>query len=614
MSWSSSDNFFVNAKLEVCWVDLFSKSLELTQSKGVFYDGPKVDDFKRLLRSKNFRVNRQGKAIVRVQKRDDDGEFLECQYDTFILETVVPLGPFGFQNIPLPKPKEVNELQSLLENTKAESAKKNDELTEWKSLLENTNAELAKKNDELTELQSLLKNIKAESAKKNDELTELQSLLENAKAEMAKKNDTLNELMKQKIDQDWNREQFRLAMIAINNSMKRVFIEYGLEPPANGDQESVLRFLEMLRDLLLHKEFNTTFIVAVNMILASMASIFEKRTGLSIGMETTNSTPACLIKSLSTLRDFIVDSHFFIDGSVIVRDFHLMNEDDLLVIFRDSATDVAELKKKEIGVKPINNIDTKSIFYGYFNIPMVGMFKGVLTRVHLTLPDEIMVKLQVGKHNLNNKRFWFVHGNGSGIFEKEESNLGSPDNLEVVKFAPTRVLGDSTDFIGFFCRMSRIFVNEKGTYLKFDFIAGKFSGSRVFPDSTVRYYTKDGGMFDPFKLVQFDVNTSTTDIISREVYLPTSTSGIGDKYPSWMLNEALGKDCAFTFNDFCFMGKITRVSGTFRENALVNVFFEQSQHKENCYVDALATTFFVLRTERAASWGTIGGSAAPKFI
>ncbi|XP_043713236.1 uncharacterized protein LOC122661793 [Telopea speciosissima] len=187
MSWSSSDDFFVSSKLEVFAVDLFSEPLELTRCKAVVYDGPKGDDFKRFLRSKNFRVNRQGKAIVRVQKRDDDGEFLEGEYDTFVLETVVPLGPFAFQNVPLSKPQVVNELQSLLDNTKAE---------------------LAKKNDELNEMQSLLDNTKAELAKKNDALNELQSLLDNTKDELAKKNDALNELMKQKIDQDWNPEQF----------------------------------------------------------------------------------------------------------------------------------------------------------------------------------------------------------------------------------------------------------------------------------------------------------------------------------------------------------------------------------------------------------------------
>ncbi|XP_042505249.1 uncharacterized protein LOC122081912 [Macadamia integrifolia] len=560
MSWSSSDNFFVNTKLEVFSVDLFSEPLELKQCKDVIYDGPKGDDFKRFLRSKNFRVNRQGKAIVRLQRRDDDGEFLECEYETFVLEKVVPLGPFGFQNVPLPKPKEVKVLQSLLDTTKAE---------------------LAKKNDALNELQTLIDNTKA---------------------------------------------VFRQTMVAITNSMKGLFVDFGLEPPASEDPESVLM---MLHNLILHKEFGDTFLIAANEILASIASMFEKRTGLSIGMETRNSTPstpARLIKSLSTLRGFMVDSHFFIDGSIIVRDFHLMNEDDLPIIFRDSAIDVAELKQKKIGTKSIDNIDGNSIFYGYFNIPMVGMFKGVLTRVHVTLPDEIMVKLQVSKHTLNDKMFWFVYANGSTIFEKELLNhkstddtstsgsIGNISSLEDTKFAPSRVLGDPTDFVGFFCRMNRIFVNEKGTYLKFDFIGGKYSGSRVFLDSTVRYYNIDGGMFRPFKLVQFDVNMPTTDIVQREVFLPVSDSIFGEKYPTWIVNEALGKDCAFTFNDFCFMGKITKATGTFRENALVHVFFEQTQHGENCYVDALATTFFVLKTEEVASWDDIDKLMAPKFV
>ncbi|XP_043693113.1 uncharacterized protein LOC122643563 [Telopea speciosissima] len=204
MSWSSSDNFFVSSKLEVFSVDLFCEPLELTQSKNVIYDGPKGNDFKRFLRSKNFRVNRQGKAILRIQKRDDDGEFLEYKYDTFVLETVVPLGPFGFQNVPLPKRQAVNELQSLLDHTKAELAKKNNELNESQSLLENTKAELAKKNDELNESQSLLDNTNAELAKKDDELNESQRLLDNTKAEFVKKNNELNELKKQRIDRDWN--------------------------------------------------------------------------------------------------------------------------------------------------------------------------------------------------------------------------------------------------------------------------------------------------------------------------------------------------------------------------------------------------------------------------
>ncbi|XP_042486662.1 uncharacterized protein LOC122066896 [Macadamia integrifolia] len=612
MSWSSSDNFFVNARLEVFSADLLSEPLELTRSTGVIYDGPKGDDFLRFLRSKNFRINRQGKAIVYVQKRNGDGEFLECLYDIFVLETVVPLGPFGFQNVPFPKPQEVIELQSLLDNTKSELIKKNDVIKELKSNLDNNKAELAKKNDTLNELQSLLDNTKVELAKKNDEINELQSLMDNTNAELAKKNDALNELTKQKIDQDWNREQFRLTMIAITDSMMRVFIDFGLEPPASGDPESVLRFLEMLRDLILHKECGATFLVAANEILASMANIFEKRTGLSIGMETTDSTPmtpASLIKSLSTLRVFMVDSHFFIDGSVLVKDFRLMDEEDIPIIFRDSTVEVAELKQKEIGAKTIDNIDRKNIFYGYFNIPTMGMFKGVLTRVHVTLPDEIMVKLQVGKHTLiNDKRFWFVYANGAGIFQKELLSL------EDFKFAPSRALGDQIDFLGFLLRMNRIFVNEKGTYLKFDFIAGKYSGPRVFLNSMIRYYNKDGGMFAPFKLVQFDLNTRTPDLVQREVFLPVSNPSFGDKYPSWIVNEALGYDCAFTFNEFCFMGKITKVFGTFRENALVRVFFEQTQHGESCYVDALATTFFVLKTEKVNSWDFIDKLNAPKFV
>ncbi|XP_042478096.1 uncharacterized protein LOC122059395 [Macadamia integrifolia] len=601
MSWSSSENFFVNSKLEVFLVDLCYEPLEFTQSKDVIYDGPKGDDFKRFLRSTNLRVNCQGKAIVRVQKRDDDGEFLE-QYDSFILEKVVPLDPFGFSNVLLLKPQAVNKLQSILDNTKAE---------------------LEKKNDELNELHNLLDKTKVELAKKNDEINELQSLLDGTVAELAKKNDAINELKKQQIDQDWNPELFRLCIVAITNSMKRVFVDFGLEPPANGYPESVLKFLEMLHDLILHKEFSATFLVVANKILASIASIFEKRNGLHIGMETTNSTPDSLIDNLFTLRGFM-DTHFFIDGSVIFKDYRLMKEDDLPVIFQYPATDVAELKRKKIGTKSIDNIDENSIFYGYFNIPIVGMFKGVLRRVYVTLPDEIMVKLQVGRHILNNKRFWFVNANGACIFEKEllspestdtntSSSINNISNLEDAKFSSSRILGDHMDFLGFFCRMNQIFVNEKGVYLKFDFIGGKYSGPRVFRDSTVRYYSKDGGMFHPFKLVQFDVNTPTTDIVQREVYLPVASSIFGEEYPSWIVNEALGKDCAFTFNDFCFMGKITKASGTFRENALVHVFFEQSQHGENCYVDALATTFFVLKTKKVKSWVDIDKSIAPKF-
>ncbi|XP_043713237.1 uncharacterized protein LOC122661794 [Telopea speciosissima] len=187
MSWSSSDNFFVSSKLEVFSVDLFSEPLELTQSKAVVFDGPKGDDFKRFLCFKNLRVNRQGKAIVLIQKRDVDGEFLESQYDSFILETVVSLGPFGFLNVPLPIPQVVNELQSLLDNT---------------------NAELAKKNDELNELHSLLDNTKTDLTKKNDALNELQSLLDDTEAELANKNDALKKLKKRKIDQGWTHEQF----------------------------------------------------------------------------------------------------------------------------------------------------------------------------------------------------------------------------------------------------------------------------------------------------------------------------------------------------------------------------------------------------------------------
>ncbi|XP_042508351.1 uncharacterized protein LOC122084273 [Macadamia integrifolia] len=530
---------------------------------------------------------------------DEEGEFLDCQYDSFVLETVVPSGPFGFPNVPLPKPQVMTELQSLLDNTKAE---------------------LVKKNDELNELQSILENTKAELEKKNDELNVLRSLLNSTKAELAKKNDALNELKKQKIDLDWNPEQYRLSIVAITNSMKRVFVDFGLEPPANGDPKSVLKFLEMLHDLIIHKEFSSTFLVAAKGILSSIASIFEKRNGLSIGMEIMNSglsTPARLIESLFTLRGFI-DSHFFINGNVIVKDFCLMNEDDLPVIFQTSAADVVELKQKKIGTKPINNIDKNSIFYGYFNIPTVGMFKGVLTRVHVNLPDEIMVKLQVGTHNLNDKKFWFVSANGAGIFEKEllsPESIGNISNLEDFKFSPSRILGGRADFLGFFCRMNRIFVNEKGTYLKFEFLAGKYSGPRAFFDSRVRYYNEDGAMFDPFQLVQFNVNTPATDILYREVYLPVpNLNASGENYATWIVNEALENECAFTLNGFCFMGKIMKASGNFRENALVSVFFEQSQYGENCYVDALATTFFVLKTEKVEIVNYNDKPKPPKFV
>ncbi|XP_042506819.1 uncharacterized protein LOC122083175 [Macadamia integrifolia] len=588
MSWSSSDNFFVNAKFEVFSVDLFSEPLELTQSKAAIYDGPKGDDFKRFLRSKNFRINRQGKVIVRIQKRDDDGEFLESQYDNFVLETVVPLGPFDFQNVPLLKPQLVNELQSLLDNTKAE---------------------LVKKNDELNKLQSLLDNTKAELAKQNDAFDELRSLLDNTKAVLVKKNDALNELMKRKIEQDWNPEQFRLTIIAITNSMKKVFLDFGLEPPASEDPEFVLR---MLHDLILHKEFGATFLVVANRVLASIGSIFEKQSGLSIGLDTTTSTPARLIDSLFTLKCFM-DSHFFIDGSVIVKDFRLMNEDDLPAIFRDSAADVAELKQKKIGTKSIDNIDGNSIFYGYFNIPMVGMFKGVLTRVHVNLPDEIMVKLRVsGKHNLEEKRFWFVYANGSAIFQKDPGEFS--DDLQVVKFTPSRVLGERTNFFEFLRRMNRTFVNEKGTYLKFEFKTVNFSEPKyVFYDS-IGYIDKDFIMSDPFKLVQFDTNARPTDIESRRVLLPSGGGRtLSSNASDWIVNGALGNDCAFTFKDFCFIGKITRVFDTFRDNALVTIFFEQSQHGERCYVDALATTFFLLNKEEIPLYKT-NGKVAPKFI
>ncbi|XP_043714888.1 uncharacterized protein LOC122663268 [Telopea speciosissima] len=588
MSWSSSDNFFVSSKLEVFSIDLSSKPLELTQSKAVVYDGPKGDDFKKFLRSKNLRVNRQGKAIVRIQKRDNDGEFLECQYDNFVLEMVVPLGPFGFQNLPLPKPQAVNELESLLGNTKAE---------------------LGKKNDDLNELQNLLNNTKAELVKKNDALNELQSLLDNNNAAFTKKNDALNELMKLKIDQDLNHEKFRLTMIGITNSMKRVFVDFGLEPPASEDPEYVLR---LLHDLILQKEIGATFLVAANEILASIASMFHKRSGLSIGMETNSlTTPARLIKVLFTLRGFM-ESRFFIDGSVMVKDLRLMNEEDLPVIFQDSAADVAELKQnKEMGTKSIDNIDRNSIFYGYFNIPTVGMFKGVLTRVHfnlpdVTLPDEIMVKLRVGKHNLKDKRFWFVYANGSGIFQKE------PLCPEDVKFSPSRFLGGETDFLGFLLKMNRTFVNKEGTYLKFDFIATK--SSTVVNDNILYYLDKDFALIKPFRLVQFDVNESAIDIIERKFSAPTSwTGGTSDKYASWIVNEGLGNDSAFTLKGICFIGKITKTSGSFRSNALVSVFFEHNQHRENCYVDALATTFFVLKTEKITSWNN-GEKKALEFI
>ncbi|XP_042478822.1 uncharacterized protein LOC122059846 isoform X3 [Macadamia integrifolia] len=514
---------------------------------------------------------------------DDEGEFFECQSDSSFLERVVPLGPFCFPNLLLLKPQVVNEFQNLLNNTKAE---------------------LAKKNDELNELRSLLDNTKAELVKKNDELNELRNLLDGAKVELEKKDDEMKELKKQKIDQDWNPEQFRLSIVAITNSMKRVFVDFGLEPPESGDPKSVLKFLEMLHDLILNKEFNSTFLVAANGILASIASIFEKRSGLTIGMETTISNPARLIESLFTLRGFI-DSHFFIDASVIVEDFHLINKDDLPIIFWDSAADVPELKQKDIGAKSINNIDKNFHFYGYFNIPMVGMFKGVLTRVHVNLPDEVMVKLQVGKHTLNDKRFWFVNANGAGIFQKELLSL------EDIKFTPSRVLGDRTDFLEFLPRMNRTFVNEKGAYLKFDFIATK--NPRPLGDNVVRYYDKDFVMQNPFKLVQFDKNERVNDIIQHEVSFPASFSGGSQKYASWIVYEALGNDCAFTLRNICLIGKIMKASDTFRKNALVSVFFEQSQHGENCYVDALATTFFVFETEKTYWWDNVE-KKPPKFI
>ncbi|KAJ4979086.1 hypothetical protein NE237_009866 [Protea cynaroides] len=335
-----------------------------------------------------------------------------------------------------------------------------------------------------------------------------------------------------------------------------------------------------------------------NELLSSIATIFEERNGLKInGMDTTTTTtstslsstnpaPDLITESLRKLRDFISE-RFFIDASVIVKAYNLINQKDIPIIFRNSEAGVAELHRPDIAPKSID-CKSSSIFYGYFNIPWVGKLKGVLTKIDddvtTQLPDEIKVKLDHLPYKLDDKRFWFVKANGEAFFEKFSSS----------------------DFLGFLGRMkNKTFVNNEGEYLKFEFNATtvKVSGvsEEIYNPSSVAYIDSANVIYDPFMMVQYDKSESPQPISEGRVSLPERfTEEEIFPFNQYLVGLSSTREVAFLVENLCFLGKITRVSDeNFRNNALVTEFFERLPPGQFGYVDALAKTFFVCNPNKS---------------
>ncbi|KAJ4956269.1 hypothetical protein NE237_013052 [Protea cynaroides] len=157
---------------------------------------------------------------------------------------------------------------------------------------------------------------------------------------------------------------------------------------------------------------------------------------------------------------------------------------------------------------------------------------------------------------------------------------------------PSVVLGD--DPLEFLRRMNRTYVNDEGRYIKFQFRSTMFSGLQELKDNILRYYDKDYLGIAPFSQVQCNSNEKVAALRPSKVQLPNDFIARNDGDASWIINEALGSHCAFTYNSYCFIGFISSASGNFHNNDVVKKFFDENNLGPNCFVDATGTTFVVL--------------------
>ncbi|KAJ4955553.1 hypothetical protein NE237_012336 [Protea cynaroides] len=146
--------------------------------------------------------------------------------------------------------------------------------------------------------------------------------------------------------------------------------------------------------------------------------------------------------------------------------------------------------------------------------------------------------------------------------------------------------------------MNKNYIDEDERYIKFEFCGTVYSEPKPqrILDDKIRYYNKYYHSGPPFSQVQCNLNEKAVELIESRVLLSLNLPGASPLAApaSRIINESLGKDCAFTYNSYCFIGKIWCDCGDFRFNDAVENFFNQTQRGSNCFVDEMGTTFFVL--------------------
>ncbi|KAJ4957032.1 hypothetical protein NE237_013961 [Protea cynaroides] len=176
------------------------------------------------------------------------------------------------------------------------------------------------------------------------------------------------------------------------------------------------------------------------------------------------------------------------------------------------------------------------------------------------------------------------------------------------------VLGNEQ--LDFLRRMNKTYVNEEERYIKFEFKCTLYSepNQRLFGGHSLRYYDKYVHLTPIFNWVKSDLNETPADLIESKVQLPINLprAPSPDASASILINEYLGKDCAFTYNSYCFIGKICCSSGTFHSNEAITKFFKEERRGKNCFVDEKGTTFFSLRD--SVECYTNVDQTVPKFI
>ncbi|KAJ4956895.1 hypothetical protein NE237_013678 [Protea cynaroides] len=176
------------------------------------------------------------------------------------------------------------------------------------------------------------------------------------------------------------------------------------------------------------------------------------------------------------------------------------------------------------------------------------------------------------------------------------------------------VLGNEQ--LEFLRRMNKTYVNEEERYIKFEFRGTVYTepDQRVFGGHRLRYYDKYVHLSPVFSQVQCNLNEKPADLMESKVQLPINLprAPLPDAPGTRVINESLGKDCALTYNNYCFIGNICCSSGTFHSNEAVTKFFKQAQRGKNCFVDEKGTTFFILMD--SVECYTNDDGTVPKFI